>query len=40
MYSYRKDAQEVRSKCTKGRPCQSVLPSKRPFIREFLMECS
>ena len=23
--SYRKDTQEVRSKCTRGRPCQSVV---------------
>ena len=25
-YFYRKDAKEVRSKCTRGKPCQSVLP--------------
>ena len=24
--SYRKGAKEVRSKCTRGRPCHSVLP--------------
>ena len=34
--SYRKGAQEVRSKCTRGRPCQSVLPLKDPSLESFL----
>ena len=30
-YSYRKGTQEVRSKCTTGKPCQERSPVKKPL---------